>query len=171
MELVEIAKITIPPTVVAIVVYFMMKSHYANEEKIREQERDQKATAEHHPLKLQAMERLILLLERLTPHNLMSRVDSNGLSAVEYAYELMAHIRMEFDHNVAQQLYISDDGWKAIVIAKDWVTDLIQQAGNGLGNQADSLLLKQLVLETAMKAEELPTTKAIWLLKKEVVVT
>lgn len=171
MELVEIAKITIPPAIVAIVVYFMMKSHYANEEKIRQQEKDQKATSEHHPLKLQAMERLILLLERLSPHNLMSRVDSNDLTATEYAHELVANVRMEFDHNVAQQLYISDEGWKAIVIAKDWVTELIQQAGNGLGNQADSLLLKQLVLETAMKAEELPTTKAIWLLKKEVVVT
>jgi len=67
---------------------------------------------------LQAYERLILLMERITPDNLIMRIDSTGMNTNEFHLELLSNIRAEFDHNISQQLYVSDLVWQDVYNAK-----------------------------------------------------
>ena len=60
------------------------------------------------PIRLQAGERLCLLLERITPNNLIRRVNNPTFSAADLHRQLLTEVREEFNHNLAQQVYFSD---------------------------------------------------------------
>src|ERR671938_29795 len=66
------------------------------------------------PLKLQAYERLVLLADRIALPNLISRVNDTGMSAKEMQVILTQTIKQEFEHNVTQQIYVSQEAWEAI---------------------------------------------------------
>ncbi|MCB0736296.1 MAG: hypothetical protein KDC92_02200 [Bacteroidetes bacterium] len=166
-QILEILKILIPPSIVAVVVYVMIKNYFNNEQAKQKQIANDDLKKELIPMKLQAMERMVLLLERITPHNMFNRMPGQNLMAGEYSVQILASIAMEFDHNVAQQLYVSNDSWKAVITAKDWMINLISEAEKGLGANASAQELKTLVLEVAMKAEIMPTTQAIHFIKSE----
>src|SRR3546814_19113066 len=54
------------------------------------------------PLQLQAYERLVLLVERITPSSLLLRNHRTGISATELNAQLIAAIRAELEHNIPQ---------------------------------------------------------------------
>ena len=64
-------------------------------------------------LQLQAYERLILLTERIALHNIVHRVTSEGISQRDYAALLIGQIRSEMEHNITQQVYVTDAAWDA----------------------------------------------------------
>ena len=70
-------------------------------------------------LKLQAYERLILLANRISIPNLITRLQNDGksnstLSATDQQLLLVSTIKEEFEHNVTQQLYVSKTAWEAV---------------------------------------------------------
>ncbi len=70
-----------------------------------------------YPLRLQAYERMILFLERIKPQNLLTRIDISGINTMELQSTILREIRGEFDHNAAQQLYLSKNTWGKISAA------------------------------------------------------
>lgn len=70
-----------------------------------------------YPLQLQAAERMILFLERIKPRNLLSRINTAGMSPTELQQVILREIRAELDHNAAQQLYLGTDTWEKITAA------------------------------------------------------
>ncbi|MEM9837197.1 MAG: hypothetical protein AAF828_11880 [Bacteroidota bacterium] len=94
-------------------------------------------------LKLQAYERLSLLMERMAVQNLLLRRPAADLSAQQYTASLLFAIREEFEHNVTQQVYVSDQLWLIILQARDNVSQLIVRAAEGAesGQQVANRLL------------------------------
>ena len=84
-------------------------------------------------LKLQAYERLILLANRISIPNLITRLQNDGksnstLSATDQQLLLVSTIKEEFEHNVTQQLYVSKTAWEAVTNFKEKNILLIHQA-------------------------------------------
>ena len=81
--------------------------------------------------------------------------------------QLLKTIRDEYDHNVAQQLFISPMGWKLLQDAKEETIKLINISSGKIGESTDSISLSSAILSSTTEVGELPTTIAVEYLKKE----
>lgn len=165
--LLEILKITIPPAAVAITAWFIIKKFVDNEKEKVEAERKQAVHEHLLPIKLQAYERLILYLERISPNNMVMRVYKMGMSSRLLRAELLKAVREEFEHNFSQQLYVSHSAWQLTSNAKEEINKLVNIAAQNVGEEADGLSLSTAILEVATRSNKLPTEIAIEFLKKE----
>ena len=167
MELfIDILKITIPALIVALTSYFLIRQLTLSTSDKNSLELKAKTHKEILLLRLQAYERLILLMERISPDNLVMRIDATGLNANEFHLELLSIIRAEFDHNVSQQLYVSDLVWQEITNAKEEVTKLINVAFHQIENPT-ILAISRKIVEAHLQSK-MPALKAITAIKTEV---
>jgi hypothetical protein len=102
------------------------------------------------PLRLQAYERLVLLTERVSLPNLISRLNQPGISAHEMKIILAENIKQEFEYNSTQQLYVSQEGWDSIRNLKEQNIMVINQVSNSLPPTASSSDLNKKILEVLM---------------------
>jgi hypothetical protein len=102
------------------------------------------------PLRLQAYERLVLLTERVSLPNLISRLNQPGISAHEMKIILAENIKQEFEYNSTQQLYVSQEGWDAVRNLKEQNIMVINQVSNALPPSASSSDLNKKILEVLM---------------------
>lgn len=79
-------------------------------------------------LKLLAYERIILFIERMKPDSLIPRTLTPSLTGKEYQLALINEIRREFEYNLSQQLYLSENAWTVTVNYKDNIITLINSA-------------------------------------------
>jgi hypothetical protein len=119
------------------------------------------------PLKLQAYERLVLFLERIAPNSILVRVHRGGMSAQQLQADLVSTIRAEFEHNLSQQIYVSENAWDEVKNAKEDMIRIVNNAFNHVGNNASGIQMSSSVFEQVLKLENLPTQKAIDFLKTE----
>src|SRR5690606_15428364 len=98
----ELLKIALPALIVAVAMYYLVKKHYERDYKVRLLELRQKNSEVVLPIRLQAYERIALLLERITPSSLLLRVGGGGHTASDYHRLLLNEIRNEFNHNMSQ---------------------------------------------------------------------
>lgn len=101
-------------------------------------------------LRLQAYERLTLLVDRIALPNLISRVNQQGVSAREMQMLLTHSIKEEFDYNITQQIYVSADAWSAVKNLKEQNMLVVNQLANALPANATGLDLNKLLLEYLM---------------------
>jgi hypothetical protein len=80
------------------------------------------------PYQLQAAERLVLLVERIRPEGLVNRMAAGESSAAGLQLAMLAQIRMEMEHNLAQQVYVQARVWQSVIAARDEVLGVIHQA-------------------------------------------
>src|SRR5687767_3540051 len=99
----DVIKFTIPAALVVAAIYVLLKRFFENEERKRYYELRNNTQKTVLPIRLQAYERLALLLERLSVNNLILRVKKPGMSAADLMGALLQEIRAEFDHNLSQQ--------------------------------------------------------------------
>jgi hypothetical protein len=102
-------------------------------------------------LRLQAYERLTLLVDRIALPNLISRVSQGGLTAREMQLLLTRSIKEEFDYNITQQIYVSPDAWTAVKNLKEQNILVVNQLAGALPPHATGLDLNKLLLEFLMK--------------------
>jgi len=103
------------------------------------------------PLKLQAYERLILLADRISLPNLISRCNQPGLNVREMQNLLVQTVRQEFDHNITQQIYVSPEAWDAIRNLKEQNLLIINQVSSFLPENATGQDLNKSLLEMVMQ--------------------
>lgn len=101
-------------------------------------------------LRLQAYERLTLLIDRIALPNLISRVSQNGISARDMQLLLTRSIREEYDYNISQQIYVSADAWNAVKNLKEQNLLVVNQFASALPPNATGLDLNKLLLEYLM---------------------
>ncbi|BDC98339.1 hypothetical protein [Persicobacter psychrovividus] len=106
------------------------------------------------PNRLQAYERICLFLERISPHNLLPRVNQSGMSANEFKQILGHEIREELNHNLSQQVYMSDDAWNLVRSTADRLIMLINEEAEKLSPKATSMELAKAVFERMAKEED-----------------
>lgn len=120
------------------------------------------------PMRLQAHERLILLMERITPENLVFRVHKPGMTALMLQTELLKTIRTEFDHNTSQQLYTSVEVWQMIKKTKEEIIKLINLSADQMKESSTSMDLCKVILKYHSQYEKTPVSLTQMALKKEV---
>jgi len=102
------------------------------------------------PLRLQAYERLVLLTERISLPNLISRLNKPGVSAVEMKKMLVENIKQEFEYNSTQQLYVGQNSWDAVRNLKEQSILLVNQVAASLPVNAQAGDLNKKILEILM---------------------
>ncbi len=115
----------------------------------------------------QAYERLVLYLERINPSNMVMRMYKSSSNARALEADMVKSIREEFEHNLSQQIYVSDDIWKLIRQAKEETIKLISLASAKCSDKSSSTDLSKILLELAGAIDEFPHDVAIRYLKQE----
>jgi hypothetical protein len=119
------------------------------------------------PNRLEAYQRLVLFLERIHPNSLIMRLHNPGLPARTFQTELIAAIREEFDHNVAQQLFVTPQAWAMAKSAKEETLKIVNIAGNQMNELSLSTDLATKTFELVAEIGKLPSEIAVDFIKKE----
>ena len=166
--LIEFGKILIPASVVLYAAYLMVRSFAQKDIDLRKLEIRGKTIDTLLPSRLHAYERMALFLERMSPQNLLVRLNTGSTLAKEFHQVLLAEVRNEYNHNVSQQIYISEEVWELIKNAKEDLIVSINDAASELGEQATSLDLSKKIFEKTMGKSVDPLAHALVELKREV---
>ncbi|MGL4363708.1 MAG: hypothetical protein ACRCSB_00710 [Bacteroidales bacterium] len=119
------------------------------------------------PLRLQAHERLILLLERISLEALVLRLRRADSTNAQFHGELVKAIRTEFEHNLSQQMYVSVDLWRMVCTCKNAIISAVNSSAMEVEPQNSSLQLAQKLLDRNLHNDS-PVEAAINQLKKDV---
>lgn len=173
-QIIQILAIALPSLVVLCIVYFMMRGFIEAMEKMFHEEhrrrKEETKIASHGtlaPLRIQAYERMILFLERISPTNLVMRLHESGMTAHMLHAEILKTIRAEYEHNISQQVYLSVGSWEMIKTAKEETIKLINLTGNKMKESATGLDFGESLIQISSQIKKLPTEVAMEYLKKE----
>ena len=155
----------LPTVVTGIVAYTFFKMHTKNEEGRRRYLLHKDSQKETLPIRLQAYERMALFLERITVNNLVVRIAPKSTDKTAYENLLVKQIETEFEHNLSQQIYLTDECWSIIKTAKNATIRIIRSAGMSVSESADKL--REDILNQAMEKAS-PSSAALAYIKKEV---
>lgn len=167
MEILEILKYTLPAVIVFLTAYFVLREMIRKDQKKQRFEmllQNQKTVL---PIRLQAYERLTLFLERITPDSLLMRVSKSGMKVGDLHQALLHAIRTEYEHNMSQQIYVSNRAWEIVKNARSGILKLINTSADSLKPGDPALKLSKLILERTLNVEKHPTQVAIAFLKAE----
>lgn len=165
--LLEIIKFGLPAVLMLLLTYVMLTNFMENEENRRMYFLKKETQKSALPVRLQAYERIALFLERISPNSLIVRVPSKGLNVKEYQALLLKSIREEFEYNLAQQMYMSDEAWQMVVTAKSATVSIINKVANDIPGEVPGVELGRKVLEHAMSLNTFPTKGALHFIKDE----
>lgn len=170
MEIIwQILGYTIPAIVVFFTTYIVIRAFLDREQKMRLMEFRQAHLREALPVRLQAYERLTLFLERVALNNLLPRVRKQEMNIAEFRVALINNIRMEYEHNLSQQVYISAEAWAMVRASKEETISVINRNAMELPSELPSIELhKKIIGELAESEDDAITTKVLLQLKKEV---
>lgn len=157
---------TIPALVTGLITYYFFKEHTKNEDGRRRYLLQKDIQVSSMPTRLQAYERMSLFLERISPNKLLIRVAPIGTSKEDYESLLIKNIEQEFEHNLSQQIYVSDDCWGVISATKNATIQLIRKAS--LLEKTDSANKLREVVLTEMMERQPPSNTGLSFIKKEV---
>jgi hypothetical protein len=163
----ELLKYILPSLVVLATAYFLLKMFLDKEAEKNQFQMRLDIQKISLPVRLQAYERLVLLLERIEPAGLLVRTNLPGMSAYQLQTALNQSIRSEFDHNLSQQLYVSTKAWEMVRNAREESIKRINTAAMKLTQEATSADLASLILMNDIDADQSVIKGALDLLKSE----
>lgn len=166
MDTFLVAVLVFMALLLAVIAFITFRSY-----KLREWELRLKAKAEMRiatskmvtPLKIQASERFLLFLERSQLPVLVKRVYAPGLTKDAFHIALLQSIEDEFEHNLAQQLYVSENTWTAVKSAKEELVNQINTTFDKADDGTDVALIAQALVALPNPFVE----QAVAALKKE----
>lgn len=157
----------LPCVIVFGISYYTMRAYMENEEKRRRHDIKHANKEMITPVRLQAYERVVLFLERISPNSLVMRVFKNGMSGKLLQAELVKSIRSEYEHNMSQQVYMSNQAWELVKTAKEETIKIINLASANISDTADGMELANAIINISGQIKRLPTQVAIEALKIE----
>ncbi|MEO0042323.1 MAG: hypothetical protein RL329_1771 [Bacteroidota bacterium] len=135
--LLELLKISIPALVVGGTVWMMLKQYFQSQYQLRLLENHKQNSETTLPLRLQAYERLSLLCERISIPNLVARLRTEGVTVNDLRTAMLIAIRQEFEHNITQQIYVSENLWSILKVARDNTSETAHLVAQKLDPKAD----------------------------------
>ena len=119
------------------------------------------------PSRAEAYQRAVLLMERIHPNSLVMRHHNPALPAMAMQSKLLDAIREEYEHNIAQQLFISPTSWEMVSKSKEETIKIINLAGQQMDQTALATDLAAKIFEIVAEVGTLPTEITVQQLKKE----
>ena len=148
--------------------FYVLKMFLDNESKKRLLEYNNQNLKLITPVRLQAYERIILFLERIAPNSLIIRLQVPGMQSLQLQMEMLSLIRAEFEHNLSQQIYMSDNAWQVANSAKENVIKLINISAESIDKDAPAIELSKKIMEQWVNTNPSPVKTAIVFIKNEV---
>lgn len=163
----EILKYCFPSLIVLLATWLVMYKLFDNEQQKREWELKKAAQKEISPIRLRAYERLALMLERTQPEHLLVDLRVAEMTIPELQQHLLRTVRLEFDHNLSQQIYVSEEVWEAIVQAKGQTLAFISAMVMQMPPGSSSMDYAKTLLTAYATNGETANERALRLLKDE----
>lgn len=165
-KIIELLSYTLPAIITGGVAFYFFKLHTNNEDGRRRYLIQREAQKNALPIRLQAYERMALFLERINPSNLLIRIAPNSSDKMDYQNLVVLHIENEFEHNLTQQIYLSDECWTIITTAKNATIQMIRKAA--LSPEVDTAnKLREAILNELLEKQS-PSNNALAYIKNEV---
>ncbi|RZJ31909.1 MAG: hypothetical protein EOO48_00590 [Flavobacterium sp.] len=165
-KILELAFYTLPALITGAVAFNFFQMFMRNESKKRQFALARENQKQSLPLRLQAYERMALLMERIDPAKLLIRITPISEDKTDYANFVIAQVEQEFEHNLTQQIYMSDECWGIITTAKNATIQMLRKTA--VNNEiADADKLREAVLKE-MFDKPSPSTAALAYIKQEV---
>ncbi len=156
----------LPAIIVALLAYYFFSQYTRTEEGRRRFLLHKANQVTALPQRLQAYERLTLFLERISPDNLLIRVKPYNDDKYDYEGLLLRTIEQEFEHNLAQQIYVTEECWNVIRTAKNATISIIRKTN--MSDKIDSSdRLRETILQDLMD-NQAPSEAGLSYIKKEV---
>ncbi len=165
-KIIEILAYSLPSLITGGVAYYLFDSYFKDQQNTRRwllQKDNRKDTL---PLRLQAYERMTLLMERINPSQLLVRITPISEDKNEYANYVIAQVEQEFEHNLTQQIYISAECWAITTTAKNATIQMIRLATKS-EKAADANQLREVILNDLFE-KTAPSSAALAFIKNEV---
>ncbi len=156
-----------PSLLVFLTAFYLVKKFLDTDQRLKYAELKRTLDNTLLPLRLQAYERIVLFLERISPNNLLVRVYVPGMTVMEFHKEILLAIRTEYEHNITQQVYVTNSAWNIVRTNRDELIRLINLSMEQCNPNASGVELSKKVFETMLQREEFPIQKAIDLVKNE----
>ena len=156
----------LPALIIGLISFYFYSSYLTNENNRRIYELKRESAKSAIPQRLQALERMTLFLERINPGSLLIRVKPYNDSKHDYENLLIQQIESEFEHNLAQQIYVSDKCWGAIKATKNATISLIRQTN--MSDKVDSPDKLREVILSDLVDKKAPSETGLAFLKNEV---
>jgi hypothetical protein len=166
--LIDFGKILIPASVVLYAAYLVVRSFIQKDIDLKKLDIRGRGIETVLPNRLHAYERMTLFLERMSPQNLLVRLNTGSIPAKEFQQLLLAEVRNEYNHNVSQQIYMSEEVWELIKSAKEDLIVTINDSANDLPDEASSLDLAKKIFEKTIGKTVDPLAHALSEMKREV---
>ncbi len=164
----QLALIIIPAGAVLLTTIYFLRREKDNQLQLMKLELKKERQKYFLPNRVEAYQRAVLLMERISPNSLVMRLHNPGLPAKALQAEFLKAIRDEYDHNVAQQLFISPQAWQMIKNSKEETIKIINIAGNQMSATSTGLDLSAKIFEIVAEIGQLPTEITVEYLKKEI---
>ena len=169
MELVaDLVKIILPAGLVLWAMYLTVSSFIKKDVVEKELAIKAETTKMLLPIRLQAYERMALFLERISPNNLLTRLNGQTPNVVSFQQLMLSEIREEFSHNLSQQVYISDEAWTVVKNAMNETVALINLSARELAPELPAFELSKRIFEVIMEKNINPSDEALSVIKKEI---
>ena len=171
--MIEVLKYVLPALVVVLGIWFLQRSMLLTEDKRRQWDLRRQSQKEITPIRLRAYERLALLLERTEPEVMLQEIMRNSAgqmaqwTVIDLQRELLQRVRLEFEHNLSQQVYVSDEVWQQIVHARDEMGAFITTMAARLPQGATAMDYSKVLIEAYHSNGDTPHQIALDALKHE----
>lgn len=163
----EILKISIPPIAVGVTVFYVLRELLKKQTHSQLLDGQQLRQQTSLPLRLQAYERLSVFCERISIPNLVLRLRNDAMTSEELKLAMLLAIRQEYEHNISQQVYVSENLWKIIILARDDVSTVITEICNQLTPNDPALELSRRLFIYLQESQETALDKALMAIKRE----
>lgn len=166
MEIVDLGNSFLPALVVGGVAIYFFKMYFKNENTRRNVMLIREGKKQTLPIRLQAFERVVLFLERINPSGLLVRIKPVSDDKVAYTSLLIGTIEQEYEHNLSQQIYISEESWNIVTSSKNATIQIIKEVALD-ASITNAQMLREGVLKKIIKTTA-PSSVAISIVKKEI---
>ena len=166
-DMTEVLKYVIPSLVVLLATWLVMHSLFRNEEQKRLWELKKLSQKEISPIRMRAYERLALLLERTTPDHMLVDMPLAEMSVLQVQQRLMEIVRTEYDHNLSQQIYVSDEVWDLIIAAKEQMLAFVNSMAQQIPAGSTALDYAKVLITAYSANGETANERALQALKDE----
>lgn len=165
--MIEILKYCIPALCVLLATWLVMRQFYKAEADKRLWELKRLSQKEISPLRLRAYERLALLLERTTPEHMLLELNLGEMTVLQVQQHLIRTLRMEYEHNVSQQVYVTAEVWAMIQNAKEQTVAFVNSMVQQLPPESTALDYAKVMITAYSSNGDTPNELALQALKKE----
>ena len=165
--LLQIALIIFPAGGVLLTTIFFLRRETSKELHSAQIELKKQRQEYFLPSRVEAYQRSVLFMERIHPNSLVMRLHNAGLPARALQADFLKAIREEYDHNDAQQLFVSPQGWQMVKNSKEETIKIINIAGNQMTATSTGMELSAKIFEIVAEVGELPSEITVTFLKNE----